>query len=97
MAQTDNSQVANIVQAMLGSISRNVRAVSLLSDEASVTLHFVLEQDRLEDREEIADMVFEFEALQSSNIDVDVVISVNPGPMTRLDTPGRLVYLRKEP
>ena len=95
MDQADNHQVANIVQAMLGSISWNFRAVSLVSDEASAVLYFVLEQDHPEDREEIADIVFEFEALQTSNIDVNVVIAVSSGPMT-LDTPGRLVYLRKE-
>ncbi|WP_232616682.1 hypothetical protein [Leptospira weilii] len=95
--QSENQQVLNIVQAMLGNISWNVRAVSLVcNNEASVVLHFVLAEDQPEDREEIEDIGFEFEALQFSRIDVDVVVTVNAGPLIDGDTPGRIVYLRKE-
>lgn len=81
---------------MLGSITSNFRAISLEINEADVVLHFVLERERSEDREEIEDIVFEFEALQMTGIAVEVDVSVDTRPVAELALPGRMIYLRKE-
>jgi hypothetical protein len=93
---TENTQVINLVQAMLGSITNNFRAVFLECTDSDVALHFILEQEHSEDREEIEDIVFEFEALQQSGIDVEVDIAVDARPMPEIAPPGRMVFLRKE-
>jgi len=80
---------------MLGSITPNFRAISLVATESSVALHFLLEQDRPNDRDEIEDIVFEFEALQLSNIAVKVQVGASDQPIADLALPGRRIYLEK--
>ena len=92
----ENVQVLNLVQAMLGAISPNFRRVALETGPQGVRLRFLLELDILTDREEIADIVFEFEALQLSRVDVLVDVLVDRRAIHEIDLPGRTVYLRKE-
>jgi hypothetical protein len=93
----ENFQVLNLVQALLGSIGSNFRYISLIcSEEKKVTLFFIIENDRLEDREEIEDIMFEFEALQDSFINDEVIIKVDSRPLREIDLVGRRVYVRKE-
>jgi hypothetical protein len=92
----ENAQVLNLVQAMLGSISPNFRAVCLLGAEGSVALRFILEQANEADREEIDEIVFEFEALQSSGVAVDVEVVTEAGILTDEVLSGRLVFSRRE-
>lgn len=95
MTSTENRQVLNLVQALLGSISPNMRSVSLVCANDAVTLHFTLERESADDREEIDYVAFEFEALQDSpaTVNVDYVITVNPGVF--VSPPGRSVYISK--
>jgi len=94
----ENTQVLNLVQAMLGSITPNFRYVFLKCTPTGVLLHFLLEHENLEDREEIDEIVFEFEALQLQFIDVEVVVSVDKRALGDLNIPipDRTVYGRKE-
>jgi hypothetical protein len=93
----ENFQVLNLVQALLGSIGSNFRYISLICcEEKKVTLFFIIENDRLEDREEIEDIMFEFEALQDSFINDEVIIKVDSRPLREIDLVGRRVYVRKE-
>jgi hypothetical protein len=94
-----NGRVVNLVQAMLGSISENFRAVSIDVTPAAVKLHFLLERDSDADREEIDDIAFEYEALElgfadSRAVIVSVVESADDAPM--LAMPGRRVFGRRE-
>ncbi len=94
-----NGRVVNLVNAMLGSISPNFRAVSMEVTPTAVNLHFLLERDSKEDREEIDDIAFEYEVLEMSFPDsrkvvVCVVASANDAPM--LAMPGHRVFGRKE-
>ena len=93
----ENMQILNLVQAMLGSITPSIRQVSVALSSVGVRLYFVLEGDSSSDREEIEDIVFEFEALQSSQVGVDVEVLVDMRPLHKLGLPGRLVYSRTEP
>lgn len=56
----------------------------------------MLERDAGEDREEIEDIVLNFESLQDRAVDVDVDIIVDQRPGELLSLPGRLVFARKE-
>jgi hypothetical protein len=96
MVDFENLQVLHLVQAMLGRITPDFRAISLVCKDGAVVLHFILEQDRAESRDEVEDIVFEFEALQQSNIAVTVTLSVKSGQLEEVDAPGRVVYLRRE-
>jgi len=57
--EEENRQVLNLIQSLFGAISANFRAVSI-TVENEIILHFVLEKDNEEDREEIEDIEFEF-------------------------------------
>ena len=97
MTLTDeNKQVLNLVQAMLGSISANFRAVFLKSFDAGVKIYFFLKYDCIEDRDEIDDIIFEFEALQSSGIDVNFEIIIDSVPLSEIDKYGRMIFSMRE-
>jgi len=59
-------------------------------------LHFLLEKDNEEDREEIEDIEFEFLALQDRLVTVTTEIVVSNKPLTENQLPGRGVFLRRE-
>ena len=98
-AQASSRQVADLLDAMLGSISWNFRAVWIddsVSDQ--ITLHFFLAADDPDDREEISDIVFEFEARQDDPlaIEVECEVHVSSEPWKELPQLGYLVYARAE-
>ena len=90
----ENRQVLNLVQALIGAVTPNFRGVTLECLTEKVMLHFVIDYESEADREEIDDVVFEFEALQSTNVQVEVVVVVSQEPIVELA--GRRVYGRKE-
>ncbi|MFO0553346.1 MAG: hypothetical protein U0271_33490 [Polyangiaceae bacterium] len=93
----ENAQVLSLVQAMIGAISPNMRRVTLVVPAPrAVRLTFVLERDDPQDREEIDDIVAEFEGLQPGGIELakNVIISSDPGIFATLE--GRTVFGRKE-
>ncbi|WP_211241466.1 hypothetical protein [Cystobacter fuscus] len=93
----ENSQVLNLMQAMIGAITPNFRRVTLeLLSPRTVCLRFILERDDPDDREELDDIAFEFEALQTHGIELDVKVIVDARPIAELDLPGRVVFGRKE-
>jgi hypothetical protein len=95
--EEENMHVLSLVQAMLGAITPNFRAVWLVCNPIGVRLHFLLEHESSEDREEIDDILFEFVALQSSGIDAEVLVNVDMRPWVEMELTGRMVYMRKEP
>lgn len=93
----ENLQVLNLVQAMIGAITPNFRRVTLeLISPGSVCLRFLFERDDPDDREELEDIAFEFEALQSHGIELDVKVIVDARPVHEINLPGRIVFGRKE-
>jgi hypothetical protein len=93
--EEENMQVLNLMQALLGAVSPNFRAVSITVD-SEIVLHFLLEEDNEEDREEIEDIEFEFSALQDHLVNVNIEIVVSSKPLTENQLPGRGVFLRRE-
>ena len=95
--EIENVYVLALVQALYGAVSPNLRAVHLAdASESRVSLHFLLEAESADDREEIGDIVFEFEALLPRLIDTDVTTTVDPSFEALVALPGRGVYHRKE-
>ncbi len=93
----ENAQVLNLVQAMIGAISPNLRRVALaVPAPGKLRLTFVLERDEPDDREEIDDIAFGFEALQMQEIDLEVHIIADARPISEITLPGRVVFGRKE-
>ena len=92
----ENAHVLNLVQAMLGFISPNMRAVSVEPAERGVRLHFLLAEEDEGDREAIEDIVLEFEALMIQFVDVEVSVIVSSQPMATGSIPGRRVFGRRE-
>ena len=93
----ENAQILNLIQAMIGSISSNLRWVTLeVPKSDSVHLRFLFDRDDVDDREEIEDITFEFAALQIKDIDIDVDVIVDRRPISDLELPGRVVFGRKE-
>jgi hypothetical protein len=92
----ENSQVLRLVQALIGAITPSMRAIALEWYPPRVGLHFLLERDDPRDRDEIADIASEFEALQDGPLDLDVVITVTDARLPVV-VPWRMVYRRNEP
>ncbi|MYM27948.1 hypothetical protein GTP58_06400 [Duganella sp. CY15W] len=89
-------QTLRIVQSLLGAVSENFRLVGLSNDGNAWILIFILSEESEEDREEIADVCCQFEALQEGPIaySVDIVVSQDPIPWP--NEPVRVVFRRRE-
>ncbi|WP_169979132.1 hypothetical protein, partial [Tautonia rosea] len=92
----ENARVLDLVQAMFGAISPNMRAISLECVDGGVLLRFLLAEESEVDREEIDDILFEFEALQERAIEIRSSVVVSSRPEARVELPGRWVFGRKE-
>jgi hypothetical protein len=91
--------VANLSQALLGAITPNFRAVSVELSSTTVRLNFLIERDNAADREEIDDVIFEYEALEAGMpkaCEVIATVFVSPLPMALIEMPGYRVFGRKE-
>lgn len=98
MSQLDheNRLVLALVQAMIGAVSQNLRRVSVGFREDGVRLEFVLLQESEEDREEISDIEFEFEALLGTSTHVVTDVLVTTEELPKFPPPGRVVFARRE-
>jgi hypothetical protein len=92
----ENQQVLALLQAMWGAISANMLGVSIQCNENAVHLYFALENESVEDREEIDDIVAELEALQSNAVPIHSHVFVLAEPWQGASSlVGRPVYVRK--
>jgi hypothetical protein len=85
-----------VVQAMVGAISGNFRQVTLSRVGGKWQLGFVLGADSKEDREEIDDIGFEFEALQEGPVDYEVSVAISRDDLSFPEPPGRVLFRRRE-
>jgi hypothetical protein len=92
----ENYQVVSFVQASLGSISANVRVIHLQCKGEEVNLHFVLERESAEDREEIEGVVAELSALQDTNTPIVTHVQISTAPLHSIPHIGRPVFMRRE-
>lgn len=90
-----------LVQALLGAISPNFRRVALAFSEPTLELLFILEKESPTDREEIEDVVGEFDSLllglNTRYIKYSVSVAVSAEYFPTLDNSvWRVVYFRRE-
>jgi hypothetical protein len=94
----ENRQVLALLQAVMGRISTNMRVIALVPRGREATLKFLLEEESNEDREEIDDMLFEYQSYWDSFEDCEVnaeVVVIGNRNLTHEDGEGRLIYVRK--
>lgn len=91
-----NLQTVALSQALLGAVSPNFRQVALDRRDEEWSLHFVLERDDPIDREEIEDVVTQFEAVQEGPIPLSVEVAVDAGDLAWPEAPARTVFRRRE-
>ena len=93
----ENARVLDLVHAMIGGVSANLRAVTIEVVQERVRLHFLLAEESTTDREEIDDIIFEFEAPQEClNVVAEVCVLVSPEASALTMLPGRRIFGRKE-
>lgn len=100
LVNSQNMQVCFLTQAMCGAVTPNWRSVSISFDGKDTHLHFVLELESAEDREEIEDVAFEFSVFQEDQQSyrlgvVEVSVTADALP-PHLQSNSRVVYRRKE-
>ena len=93
--QYENYQVISLVQALLGAISSNMAAISLCCVDEAVNLHFYLESDSAEDREEITEIEADLFALQFTNVPIHSHVHIIGEHVDLSQVKGRMVYLRR--
>ena len=94
----ENIQALRLMYAMIGAVSPNFRRTSIeIIDEKRIILWFLLEQESEADREEIAHIAFEFEALQESGVELATRVLVDQRSIEEISLPGRTVFGRREP
>jgi hypothetical protein len=90
----ENYQALSLMQALLGSITPNMLAISIRCIEEAVHLHFYLEQESASDREEIADIETEVAALEFTDVPIFVYVAIVGEQIDANTVEGRLVYRR---
>ncbi|TWU50693.1 hypothetical protein Poly51_39860 [Rubripirellula tenax] len=96
----ENYQVLTLVSALAGAVRPNLRAVFVTcSSPDTVTVHFALSADTPEDREEIADIIFELEAgqLDPLNVTCNSEVHVHSDHIQLPSNLGRPVFIRNSP
>ena len=94
--ERENRWVLDLVQAMVGAVSSNFRRVGIQLDNEAIRIQFILERDSAEDREEIEDILFEFEALQNGPVEVEASVLIHAGELQSVELYPRVVYGRRE-
>lgn len=92
--EIENNYILSLIQAMLGAISNNFRAVWITVEGEKLNICFLLYTENNEDREEIEDIIFEFEALQGKIIDITSNIIINDKTWLPPEN-ARMVFLKK--
>ena len=93
--QYEHYQVVSLVQALWGSISPNMIAISLHCHGEALNLHFYLQSDSVQDREEIFDIETDLEVLQlARNVPIQSYVHIVGKHIDISQIQSRLVYLR---
>ncbi|GAB1255762.1 hypothetical protein NBRC116494_02640 [Aurantivibrio plasticivorans] len=94
----ENRVALDLMQALLGTVSPNIRGVSFECINKKVIVHYLIAEDSMEDREEAEDLLAEFEALQPGPFDISCVVTVSSAELSQGvgSLKGRPIYARKE-
>ena len=97
---TRNSVLVILTQAMLGTVSSNLRMVSIALDQPLWPISFFLEEESAADREAIEEIIATFDV---GMMDIDIACSgfeaeifVIPANQRLPEIPGVKIFLRRE-
>ena len=94
--ERENRLALDVVQAALGLISQEIKAISFNLNPDRITLYIAVRERSQHVDEDVEDLVFELEALQDGPVTIESHIFVgSPGPEWPGNS-GRRVYLAKE-
>lgn len=92
----ENQVVLDVVQAALGLISREIRAIAVRAEQDRIHLYVLVHERSTQVAEDIEDLIFELEALQEGPVAIEASVhedeSGAPWPGSR----ARRVYRAKE-
>lgn len=92
----ENHQVLDLVNALLGVISSNMRLISLVPQGEAALFRFLLKEESEKDREEIEDILSEYSALRlKPEEDKIEIIVIGERDLVSEDLKGRVVYIQK--
>lgn len=92
----ENGVVLDVVQAALGLISREMRAISVCVESDRIILYVAVHERSAQVEEDVDDLVFELYALQDKLIDIEASVHVGKPGTAWPGYLGRRVYLAKE-
>ncbi|WP_245670150.1 hypothetical protein [Micromonospora mirobrigensis] len=92
----ENRLVLDVVQAALGLISREMRAISVELRLDRVILHVAVHERNAQVEEDVEDLVFELAALQDGQIEIESSVFVGEPNSGWPGSSGRRVYVAKE-
>jgi hypothetical protein len=94
--ERENKLVLDVVQAALGLISPEMRAISIVLEPGRVVLHLAVHVHNAQVDEDVEDLVFELEALQDRAVTVMSAIFVGAPDASWPGNLGRRVYMARE-
>jgi len=94
--ERENMHALFLQQALLGTISANVRFIWIQSKAESLIVNITLEQESQSDRDEFEELIVELEVLFDRPFDIIINIEIKSDPIFMCQCDGRPVYRRKE-
>jgi hypothetical protein len=94
--ERENRLVLDVVQAALGLISREMRAISVDQDSNRINLYVAVYDRNVRVDEDVEDLVFELEALQDGPVIIESHVFVGAPNLEWPGSSGRRVYVAKE-
>ncbi|MBT9096723.1 hypothetical protein [Methylovulum psychrotolerans] len=91
-----NKITVMLMQALQGAISANFRMVAISLENPIWKLQFVLAEENAIDREEIEDIITEFDALLGRFVKYDVETLISNDKILATEPTTRIVFLRRE-
>lgn len=94
--ERENRVVLDVVQAALGLISREMRAISVRAEQHRILLYVAVHERTAQVSEDIDDLVFELEALQEGPVTIDASVYEGEPGAAWPGSLARRVYWAKE-
>jgi len=93
----ENAQVLMLVQPLIGRITCDILAVLLDFNKNVSNVYFVVKENSSQCREQIEDIIFEYESLQDGSTEVvSNILECDTKSYQSIASLGRFVFQRKE-
>jgi hypothetical protein len=92
----ENRVVLDAVQAALGLISREMRAISVCTEPGRIVLHVAVREWTPQVEEDVDDLIYELDALQDRSVEIKASVHVGEPSATWPGSLGRRVHVAKQ-